>query len=105
MVSKWELVINIVARAFKYIINSNIAMIDPPILADLNLLTLLILMIFFTLKTEPGMIDIIISIPVKLLVQAFFKSSTVLPTVSNNLNSHAHILGITINETMQVVGY
>ena len=68
MVSKCELVINIVARAFKYITNSNIVMTTPPILADLNLLILLTIMIFFTLKTEPGMIDIIISILVKLLV-------------------------------------
>ena len=83
MVSKCELVINIVARAFKYITNSNIVMTTPPILADLNLLILLTIMIFFTLKTEPGMIDIIISILVKLLVLTFLKSSTVLPAVSN----------------------
>ncbi len=83
MVSKCELVINIVARAFKYITNSNIVMTTPPILADLNLLILLTIMIFFTLKTEPGMIDIIISILVKLLVLAFLKYSTVLPAVSN----------------------
>lgn len=83
MVSKCELVINIVARAFKYITNPNIVMTVPPILADLNLLILLTIMIFFTLKTEPGMIDIIISILVKLLVLAFLKYSTVLPAVSN----------------------
>lgn len=83
MVSKCELVINIVARAFKYITNSNIVMTTPPILANLNLLILLTIMIFFTLKTEPGMIDIIISILVKLLVLAFLKYSTVLPAVSN----------------------
>ena len=83
MVSKCELVINIVARAFKYITNSNIVMTTPPILADLNLLILLTIMIFFTLKTESGMIDIIISILVKLLVLAFLKYSTVLPAVSN----------------------
>lgn len=47
MASKWELVINIVARAFKYIINSNIAIIAPPILSDLNLLLLLTLMFFY----------------------------------------------------------
>jgi len=58
-------------------------MTTPPILADLNLLILLTIMIFFTLKTEPGMIDIIISILVKLLVLAFLKYSTVLPAVSN----------------------
>ena len=83
MVSKCELVINIVARAFKYITNSNIVMTTPPILANLNLLILLTIMIFFTLKTEPGMIDIIISILVKLLVLAFLKYSSVLPAVSN----------------------
>lgn len=85
MVAKWELVINIVARAFKYIINSNIAMIAP-YSGRFKSIDFIDFDDSFTLKTEPGMIDIIISIPVKLLVLAFLKSSTVLPAVSNNLN-------------------